>query len=84
MNEYYEWAYPPAPPALDPPRVAISVERKLSDGNYGSYGASIHISGVTADTTEEEIDALLGVGGKLAWAKMIAELGPKLEEARRQ
>ena len=41
------------------PRAAISVTRKVNLGNHESADVFIYISGLTADTTDEEIKEIL-------------------------
>lgn len=74
---------PPTPERTEGLRFSVGVDRKLTDNNYGAYAVSVHIAGVTTETTEAEIDELLGVNGKIAYTKMIADLGRKLDEVLR-
>lgn len=50
-----------------PPRFAVAVDVKVSDGAYGSIGGSCILSGLTVETTGAEIDELLDAAG-IAWS----------------
>lgn len=65
-----------------PLSISLSVDRKINLGNFESAGAFVSISGVTAETTEEEIDALIAGNGALAFAKIAASLNEKVKAAR--
>lgn len=68
--------------ARDKPVMAsLQISRKVSDGNYGSIEASIHVTGVTSATTEAEIDALIDGAGAITWRKMTAALNAKMRES---
>jgi hypothetical protein len=63
------------------PSVSISADMKVNLGDYNSAGAFVSISGVTAETTEAEMDAALA-NGKIAWDKLRADLREKLQAIR--
>lgn len=63
------------------PSVSISADMKVNLGDYNSAGAFVSISGVTAETTEAEMDAALA-NGKIAWDKLRADLGAKVKQIR--
>lgn len=63
------------------PSVSISADMKINLGDYNSAGAFVSISGVTAETTEAEMDAALA-NGKIAWDKLRADLGAKVKQIR--
>lgn len=54
---------------------------KVNLGNYESAGASLVVSGLRADATTEEIEALLDTG-KLAWSVMTTRLHAKVSEMK--
>lgn len=60
---------------MDEPTISVSVDRKVSDGNYGSIGVFTSISGVTLETSDEEMDALLDQG-----AVMFKKIKAKIKE----
>ena len=77
-------------PALDivpatriEPTLSISVDMKVNLGDYNSAGAFVSMSGVTADTTPEEMDRVLA-NGKVAWDKLRADLSAKVAAIRAQ
>lgn len=63
-----------------PLEMSLSIDRKFSDGNYGSYSMMATVSHVTLDTTQEEIDALLNNTGKMVYSAEIAFLRTKLKD----
>lgn len=65
-----------------PLSISLSVSRKVNLGNYESADAFVSISGVTAETTEEEMDALIAGNGALAFAKIASALKEKVKAAR--
>ena len=76
------------PPALDivpstriEPTLSISVDMKVNLGDYNSAGAFVSMSGVTAETTPEEMDRVLETG-KIAWDKLRADLSAKVQAIR--
>ena len=62
--------------------LSVSVGRKITDNNYGSHDVFECLSGITMDTTEEEMDALLAKQGALAQAKLAAEIKRRISEAK--
>lgn len=62
-----------------PLSISLSVSRKINLGNYESADAFVSISGVTAETTEAEIDALIEGKGALAFQKIAAALNEKVK-----
>lgn len=60
-------------------RLSIGLDRKVGLPNYGSAAASIHLSGLTPETTEEEIANALETG-KLAWPALADALRAKIAE----
>jgi hypothetical protein len=63
------------------PSLSLSVEMKLNLGNYNSAGAFVSMSGVTAETTEDEMDRLLA-NGHVAWEKLRADLAEKVRQLK--
>jgi hypothetical protein len=66
-----------------PLSLSISVEQKLNLGNYNSAGVFVSMSGVTAETTEDEMNRLLA-NGRLAWDKLRADLATKVAEIKQR
>lgn len=60
--------------------LSISIDRKISDGNYGSAGAFISLSGITAETTQADIDELLNGAGALAYKAVASKVNEKVKE----
>jgi hypothetical protein len=63
------------------PSLSLSVEMKVNLGNYNSAGAFVSMSGVTAETTQEEMDGLLA-NGRVAWEKLRADLAKKVTQLK--
>lgn len=63
------------------PSLSLSVEMKVNLGNYNSVGAFVSMSGVTAETTEDEMDRLLS-NGRVAWEKLRADLTEKVRQLK--
>jgi hypothetical protein len=63
------------------PTLSVSVEMKVNLGNYNSAAAFVSMTGVTAETTEEEMDRLLS-NGRVAWDKLRADLAEKVRELK--
>lgn len=61
------------------PSLSISLSQKVNLGNYQSADAFVSVRGVTEDTTDEDLERLMG-RGKLAWNKLAGAL---TEEVRR-
>lgn len=66
-----------------PPRIAVSVEIKVSDGAYGSIGGSCHLSGITTDMTGKDIDELLD-SAQMTFDLIRERLEPAVEQAKQQ
>lgn len=62
-----------ASPKPDPLKLSLNLEHKMGLPDFSSVAASMHISGITADHTEDEIAALVE-RGRVAWGVM----GPKV------
>lgn len=63
------------------PSLSLSVEMKVNLGNYQSASAFVSMSGVTAETTQEEMDGLLE-NGRVAWEKLRADLAKKITQLK--
>ena len=61
--------------------LSLSVEMKVNLGNYNSASAFVSMSGVTAETTQEEMDGLLE-NGRVAWEKLRADLSKKVTQLK--
>lgn len=64
-------------------RFSIGIDRKVSDGNYGSAGINIHLAGITEDTTEADIDSLIEGKGKIAYARIVEAVRARMVDVRR-
>jgi hypothetical protein len=63
------------------PSLSVSVEMKVNLGNYSSASAFVSMSGVTTETTEEQMDRLLS-NGRVAWEKLRADLAEKVNRLK--
>lgn len=63
--------------------LSMSISRKVNLGNYESADVFISISGITAETTSEQMDELLEKNGALAYGKLRADLTKKLDEVKK-
>lgn len=64
-----------------PLTTAVSLSRKVSDGNYGTAEVFLSISGITAETTEEEMDEQLEQG-KVAFSKLATAVKHRVKDMR--
>lgn len=62
--------------------VAISLSRKIQPRQYETAEVFLSVSGVTAQTTREEIEALFSGNGKIAWDALKAEVIVRAAAAR--
>lgn len=62
--------------------LSVSVSRKINLGNYESADVFLSVSGVTAQTTEAEVDELLATTGKLAYSKIAAQVNARVGELK--
>lgn len=68
---------------MEPTYITLHIERKISDGNYGSYTASMTLGRVTAHTPDEEIADLIGHKGDIAFGILEAKIMSRLDEWKR-
>lgn len=68
---------------MEPTYITLHIERKITDGNYGSYTASMTLGRVTAHTSDEEIAELIGHKGDIAFGILEAKIMSQLEEWKR-
>lgn len=64
-----------------PLTTTVSIDRKVSDGQYGSYGMFVSVSGITEDTAPEEIEAVLE-SGKMGYGLMVKFLRQRIADAQ--
>lgn len=64
-----------------PLSMTVSLSRKINLGNYESAEVFVSVSGVTAETTEEEVAALLA--NRVVWDALKEELREKTREVLR-
>lgn len=62
--------------------LSLSVSRKINLGNFESADVFFSLSGITAETTDAEIDELLDGNGALAFKKLAARIKEKVDQAR--
>lgn len=60
-----------------PLTLTASISRKVNLGNYESAEVFVSLSGLTRDTTEAEVDAMLEGPGAIAWKKLLAAVNEK-------
>lgn len=60
--------------------MSVSLSRKLNLGNYESIDIFVSVSGVTTETTTEEVEQLLG--NRIAWDAVARDLRQKIAEVR--
>jgi len=62
--------------------LSISLSQKVNTAPYESADVFVSLSGVTEDTTQEEIDNLLNGKGALAYSKLVCTLKSRVAEIR--
>ncbi len=65
----------------EPLKMAVMLAQKVQPQQYESAEVSLHIAGVTVDTSDDEIDALVE-RGNIVYARMAAKVGGLAKEAR--
>lgn len=68
-------------PEREPLKLALNVAQKVGLPDYSSIDASMHVSGITVDTPEEEVAALVE-RGRIVFGHMAAELHERIKKAR--
>lgn len=66
----------------EPIKATISMSRKLNLGNYESADVFISIGGITHDTTEEDVIALLDGPAKDTFAILRDRLAVQIRQAK--
>ena len=61
---------------------SVSVSMKVNLGNYQSADVFVSLSGVTPETTEDEMDALITGNVEAAYKKCLAAVKAKCREVR--
>lgn len=61
------------------PKIAVSVDLKLSDGNYGSIGGSCMLSGIDVDATADDILEMLDTA-EMTFKLIRGRLGKAVQE----
>ncbi len=79
----YEGAEPIARLPSEPLKLAINVAQKVGLPDYSSIDASLHVSGITVDTCEAEVEALIA-RGRIVFGSMAASLHDKIAAAKRE
>lgn len=64
------------------PTVTVSLSRRVNLGNYESADVFMSVNGVTMETTEEDINALLDGPGALAYKCVAARLKEKVAQIK--
>lgn len=64
------------------PTITVSLARKVNLGNYESADVFISINGITHETTEEDMNALLDGPGAVAFSCIRKRLNEKINELR--
>lgn len=62
-------------------RLFLTLDRKINLGNYESASVGVGISGITTETTPEEIDELLA--GRVVYEKLKARLTELIAKERK-
>ena len=62
--------------------LSLSLSRKVNLGNYESADVFVSLSGLTSETTQAEIDELLGGAGALAYRAIADQLKEKVAKMK--
>lgn len=60
--------------------LSVSLSRKVNLGNYESADVFVSVSGASADTTAEEVAALLS--NRIVWDALKAELSARVNDMK--
>jgi hypothetical protein len=63
------------------PRVSVSLGRKINMGNYESLDVHVSLSGFTAETTEEEMEAAIA-NGRVGYNLVVGEINRRVRAIR--
>jgi hypothetical protein len=69
--------------ATEPLKLAVNLAQKIGLPDYSSAEMSMHVSGITADTSDAEVEATIE-RGRLVYTKMGARLAELAKEARQK
>lgn len=69
-------------PAREPLKLALNVAQKVGLPDYSNIEASMHISAITVDTTDEEVAALVE-RGRVIFGAMARRLHDKITAAKK-
>jgi hypothetical protein len=70
------------PAAPEPIKMAILVRQTVRPADYETAEVSIHLSGITTETTDEEIDELIEERSKIVIQKLAQRVGREATAAR--
>jgi len=62
----------------------LSISMKVNLGNYESADAFLSLSGITPETTQEEMEELLDGPARIAYDVLKVRLGQRVAELRRK
>ena len=67
---------------MEIPTITVSLARKVNLGNYESADVFMSVNGITHETTEEDINALLDGPGAIAYKCIRTRLAEKVKELK--
>ena len=65
-----------------PLTATVSLGRKISDSDFGSFDHFLSIHSITAETTDEEMEAVLETT-RVAFSREVAHMRELIKEARK-